>query len=140
MNEIKEHYYVLVLVKRNREASNSCVQEKIEAVCSPINPVTAFVIDLEQFNNWLLEGHPFACQVTAKAFVLFEDMGITLADASIVDFEAIKIAKETAFSQGLNKVKEFLAGADLYRVREQNKMAAFMLHQARREPALPSGY
>lgn len=130
LNETKEHYYVLVLVKRNREASNNCVQEKIEAVCSPISPVTAFAIDFEQFNNWLLEGHPFACQVTAKALVLFEDISIQLADASIVDCEAVKKAKETAYSQGLNKVKEFLAGADLYRIREQNKMAAFMLHQA----------
>lgn len=37
---------------------------------------------------------------------------------------------EALFNQGINKVQEFLAGADLFRIREQNKMAAFMLHQA----------
>jgi len=30
----------------------------------------------------------------------------------------------------LPNAQEFLAGADLYRIREQNKMSAFMLHQA----------
>ena len=129
-NETKEHYYVLVLVKRNREASYNCVQEKIEAVCFPVSPVTAIVLDFEQFNSWLSEGHPFACRVTAKALVLFEDMSMSLADALAVDCEAEKKARETAYSQGLNKVEEFLAGVDLYRIREQNKMAAFMLHQA----------
>jgi hypothetical protein len=33
-------------------------------------------------------------------------------------------------NQGINKVTQFHAGADFYRIREQNKMAAFMLPQA----------
>ena len=106
------------------------MQEKIESVCSPVSPVTAFVIDIEQFNDWLSQGHPFAHQVITKSIVLFEETGTALADASIVDLLFWEKTKETAYAQGLNKVKEFLAGADLYRIREQNKMAAFMLHQA----------
>ena len=33
-------------------------------------------------------------------------------------------------NKGINKLTEFLASTDLYRIREQNKMAVFMLHQA----------
>ena len=44
--------------------------------------------------------------------------------------ELNKDDRESILNQGINKVTEFLAGADLYRIREQNKMAAFMLHQA----------
>ncbi|MBP6022224.1 HEPN domain-containing protein [Ferruginibacter sp.] len=39
-------------------------------------------------------------------------------------------------TQGINKVNEFIAGAELFRVREQNKMAAFMLHQAAEQALL----
>lgn len=128
--ESTEHYYLLVLVRRNREASNNCVQDRIETVCSPICPVTAFVIDFEQFNNWLLEGHHFAFQVKSKAKLLFEDLSISFGDVNEIDLMTIKEFQKAAYCKGYNIMQEFLAGADLYRVRQQNKMAAFMLHQA----------
>lgn len=128
--DLTEHYYLLVLIRRNREQSNNTVQEKIETLCNPVSPVTAFVIDIELFNDWLLEGQPFACQVKEKALQLFDDLSILLPDPATIDKEALKQANEVTYCQGLNKVHEFLAGADLYRIRKQNKMAAFMLHQA----------
>ncbi len=44
--------------------------------------------------------------------------------------ELVIAQNEKLFNAGFNKVNEFLAGAELYRIRKQNKMAAFMLHQA----------
>jgi len=128
--ESTEHYYLLVLVRRNREASNNCVQDRIETVCSSICPMTVFVIDFEQFNTWLQEGYHFAYQVTTKAKLLFEDLSISFGDINEVDSDTIKESQKAAYSKGYNMTKEFLAGADLYRIRQQNKMAAFMLHQA----------
>jgi HEPN domain-containing protein len=124
------HYHVLVLVRRTRETSYNSMQEKIETSCQPISPVTAIVMEVEQFGDWLATGHPFACHVKTKAVSYFEDLTVELVDASPIDPETLKIAKEAAHCQGLNKVNQFLAGADLFRIREQNKMAAFMLHQA----------
>jgi HEPN domain-containing protein len=124
------HYHVLVLVRRSRETSYNSMQEKIETICQPISPVTAIVMEVEQFGDWLANGHPFACHVKAKAVSFFEDLTIELGEALPADTDTLQKAKELAHSQGLNKVNEFLAGADLFRVREQNKMAAFMLHQA----------
>jgi HEPN domain-containing protein len=50
----------------------------------------------------------------------------------VVTKDAATIQKEnnSIYTAGLNKVEAFLAGADLYRIRQQNKMCAFMLHQA----------
>ena len=129
-SESTEHYYLLVLVRRNREASNNCVQDRIETVCSSICPVTLFVIEFEQFNTWLQEGHHFAYQVMTKAKLLFEDLTISFGDVNEVDSDTIKESQKAAYCKGYNMMQEFLAGADLYRIRQQNKMAAFMLHQA----------
>ena len=42
----------------------------------------------------------------------------------------MKAGDRNIVNKGMNKATEFLAGADLYRVRKQNKMAAFMLQRA----------
>lgn len=128
--ESTTHYFLLVLIRRNREASNNSVQDRIETVCAAITQVTAFVIDFAQFNHWLQEGHGFACQVRTKARLLFEDLGMPFSDAREIDPDAIKKSRDAAYLHGVAMVEEFLAGADLYRGRQQNKMAALMLHQA----------
>lgn len=129
-NDLEDHYHVLVLIRRNLETSCNSVQEKIERVCQTISPVTAFVIEVEQFNAWLSQGHPFACFVTSKSKVLFKDETIDLVDAVPTDNDTQNKFKQEAYTRGLNQVNEFLAGTDLFIVRKQNKMAAFMLHQA----------
>ncbi|MCH5716101.1 HEPN domain-containing protein [Niabella hibiscisoli] len=57
-----------------------------------------------------------------------------LYDAGAIHYEAIpevteSITNPTIIKEGLLKAREFLAGAELYRLRQQYKMAAFMLHQ-----------
>ena len=49
----------------------------------------------------------------------------------------LKDKNKTIYKEEYNKVAEFLVGAELYSLRQQNKMAAFMLHQAA-EHALPN--
>jgi len=125
------HCYMLVLVSKS--GANSChnLQDKIENHCRSYIPVTAIVADMQRYNDWLTEGHPFAISVSKTAECL-HDAGnvkhIHPADAG-EEQQPVKL-NEAYFNAGLNKVEEFLAGADLFRLREQNKMAAFMLHQA----------
>lgn len=128
--ESADHYYLLVLIKRNHDASNNSVQDRIETICHAICPVTAIVLDFEQFNQWLQEGHDFAYQVSTKATLLFKDLSMSFGDIKEVDPDTVNASRKAAQSKGLNLMQEFLAGADLYRIRQQNKMAAFMLHQA----------
>ncbi|MCA6439141.1 MAG: HEPN domain-containing protein [Chitinophagaceae bacterium] len=120
----------MVLIKRTHEASYNSLQDKIESTCLPICPVTAIVLEFEQFNQWLKDGHRFAYQVRTKATLLFEDLSVSFGDVNEVAPDTIKAFREAAHTKGLDLMQEFLAGADLYKVRQQNKMAAFMLHQA----------
>lgn len=129
-DESTDHFYLLVLIKRNHDASNNSVQDRIETTCHSIGLVTAIVLDFEQFNQWLQEGHDFAYQVMTKATSLYEDLSVSFSDIKEVNSDTITASRKAAQSKGLNLMQEFLAGADLYRIRQQNKMAAFMLHQA----------
>lgn len=45
------------------------------------------------------------------------------------DHTAAANAIEKPLTEELTKAKEFLAGSELYRIRKQRAMAAFMLHQ-----------
>ncbi len=124
------HYYLLVLTKAN---NYNVIQDKIENICRPLIPVTAIVLEINQLNQWRKEGHAFAHTVDEKAELLY-DNETELEELNATEEEAIHKANESFYAQGLNKVQEFLAGADLYRIREQNKMAAFMLHQSAEHP------
>lgn len=129
-DESTDHYYLLVLIQRTHEASYKSLHERIESTCHSICPVTAIVLEFEQFNQWLQEGHDFAYQVRTKSTLLFEDLSVSFGDVKEVAPDTIKASKQATRSKGLNLLQEFLAGADLYSIRKQNKMAAFMLHQA----------
>lgn len=124
------HYFILATVNKN--STNSChnLEDKIENHCRSIIPVTAIVIHTDQLNDWLTEGHPFACKVSTTAKCLYDTGTVTLAVPKASDSQELMKINEALYNAGINKVQEFLAGADLYRIREQNKMAAFMLHQA----------
>lgn len=130
IDESTDHYYLLVLIKRTHEASYKSLHEKIETTCHSICPVTAIILEFEQFNQWLQEGHDFAYQVRTKSTLLFEDLSVSFGDVKEVAPDTINASKHATRSKGLNLMQEFLIGADLYRIRKQNKMAAFMLHQA----------
>ncbi|MDQ6763134.1 MAG: HEPN domain-containing protein, partial [Bacteroidota bacterium] len=67
--------------------------------------------------------------VTLGAILYSSDETRLVAEALPVD-ELIKAQNQSTYNEGRNKVNEFLSGADLYKLRKQNKMAAFMLHQA----------
>ena len=121
------HYYILVLIE-NGQGLN-VAQDKIENSCQHFIHVTAIVLYKDQFRIWLEEGRQFARTVKNMAVLLHgNDEKNSLSELPNDDLRSAE--SESLLSHGLNKVTEFLAGADLYRVREQNKMAAFMLHQA----------
>jgi len=124
------HYWLLVLVDADCGHSDNYVQDKIENNCQHFIPVTVIVLHTAQFNNWLTEGHRFACTVMKIAVLLHDSNNIPLAIANVINEEADKTTTQSYCTQGCNKVNEFIAGAELYHVRKQNKMAAFMLHQA----------
>ena len=121
-------YFLLILIKdlSNRELHEW--QDKIEQHCKVVMPITTIVLPTPIFEQWLKEGHPFALTVCQSAVPVYDSGRFSFAN--LTDQTKDQKELEKHYTEGLNKVGEFLAGADLFRIREQNKMAVFMLHQA----------
>ena len=122
------HYYLLVLVSDGQDVN--AVQDIIEGRCRKDVPVTAIVLKTSIFNAWYSEGHRFAHKVCTIA-VLLHGSKVTLPVITEPPYEdVVQEQNNILFTEGNNKVTEFIAGAELYILRKQTKMAAFMLHQA----------
>ena len=124
------HYYLLVLTQNTKEQSLHAIQDKIENNLQHFIPVTAIVLAVEEFIQWLLLGNPFACTVKENACLLYESPDCILPDAIPVNEAQLEKEKESLFMQTRLKAEGFLAGAELYRIRKEYKLSAFMLHQA----------
>jgi uncharacterized protein len=108
----------------------NCLQDKIENNLQHFIPVTAIVLGADQFKSWQVSGHPFAKRVVEDAALLFTTANTELIIPGKPQEESQANGNELLIRQTTTRVNEFLAGAELYRVRIQYKMAAFMLHQA----------
>lgn len=124
------HYYLLALVQKRKEQSLNAIQDKIENNLQHFVPVTAIVLDVDQFTQWLLEGHPFASAVYEKGFLIFQNEEKELPSPALVKKEQLREEKEAAYIRTKLKIEGFLAAADLHRIRKEYKLSAFMLHQA----------
>lgn len=104
-------------------------QDKIETHCKALMPVTTLVLQKHIFEDWLKDGHPFATSVQQSAVVIYNsgsyNLPVSQANNDVTSKEPAK-----HLAEGLAKAKEFLAGSELFSVRKQNVMAAFMLHQS----------
>lgn len=124
------HYFIMVLCSATNGITTKLMEEKIEEKFRNSVPVTAIAVQMEEFVGWLNEGHPFAVTVQKEVEVLYEAEDTVLPKPASVDENARQQSCFQWYNHGVNQVQEFVAGADLYRLRQQNKMAAFMLHQA----------
>lgn len=120
------HCTLLVLLPDLANKEPHQWQDQLEQHCSAVLPVTTLVLCTTSFTAWLQAGHPFALHVWRQAPVLYDadNMQIEIVPELVAPVNSKEIIKE-----GLSKAREFLAGAELYRLRQQYKMAAFMLHQ-----------
>ena len=125
-----EHYYLLAIVGKEADHSLNSVQDKIEGNLQHFLPVTAIVLSETQFCNWLVEGHPFSSELYQRGYHLYQKEDVPLPYPTILNKEVLQKEAAQLFAQTKTKVQEFLAGAELYTIRLQYKMAAFMLHQA----------
>lgn len=120
-------YYLLVLTAGDEDVN--VVQDKIENKAREVMPVIAIVLPAPTFKTWLTKGHPFADIVSRKAVLLYQSDEEEPATPELV--EPVKEEKhDVLYHEANNKITEFIAGAVLYMVRKQPKLAAFMFHQA----------
>ncbi len=124
------HCFVLILLQDLAGKELHEWQDKIETHCRALLPVTTMVLQRARFEEWLKEGHPFAATVQQRAVVLYEDGNSALPEAIPARPDTNSQQEEKQLMEGLEKAREFLTGSELYRLRKQYSMAAFMLHQS----------
>jgi HEPN domain-containing protein len=123
-------YFLLILIRdlSNRELHEW--QDKIENRCKLIMPVTTIVLQTATYEEWLKAGHRFAVTVWQSAVPIYKSANLFREASKSIAGTGIDMDFEKQFVDGLTKAKEFLAGSELFQVRKQNTMAAFMLHQS----------
>lgn len=123
-------FYLLVLINHPDNKTLPQLQDQIEQHCSSVMPVTILLLETPMFNDWLASGHLFARSVFQSAISVFEADNLSLSPIGEYNPATEQKALEKRFRDGLIKSQEFLTGSELYLLRKQNRLAAFMLHQA----------
>jgi uncharacterized protein len=124
-----KHYDMLVLLPENDRRNPDEVQDIIENKCRTHTPVTVIVFDVKRFNELILSGHPFCCQVVSAGLHVHDAGKVQLAQPKPNSKVNLQLQARQAFNKWHEVAQEFMAGAELYFNRKQFAMAAFMLHQ-----------
>lgn len=122
--------FLLVLIPDLANKELHDWQDKIENSCKSLMPVTTLVVQSAIFKEWLKAGHRFALIVSQSASLIYDSGNLSLTIPQGLNNTTNGKDCERQYSEGLMKAKEFLAGAELFRIRKQHAMAAFMLHQS----------
>lgn len=123
------HYDLLVLLPATEKRSPDEVQDIIENKCRAHTPVTAIIFFASQFNELLATGHSFCCGAYASSLHLYDSGRVALRDPCFPQRSLLHSQAKEVFAKWFGGAQEFFAGAELYLMRRQLKMAAFMLHQ-----------
>lgn len=119
---------LLILLPEHNSRELQQWQDRIEQHLQKLLPVTALVLSTHSFCTWLGNGHPFAQRIN-EAATLLHGTPLILPD-ELPQTGCPEKEQKAIHSHGLQLAEEFLAGADLYRLRRQYNLVAFLLHQA----------
>ncbi len=122
--------FLLVLIQDLSNKELHEWQDKIENNCKALMPVSVIVLQTATFEEWLKAGHRFACTVLQSATPIYDSGNISWTISNDIPNIVTDKEEERQFTGGLTKAKEFLVGSELFRVRKQHAMSAFMLHQS----------
>lgn len=115
--------YLLLVVLDADARQCTQTQSNLENVLQPVAAVTVWCITLAGFNEQLLNGGYFACNILQKAERLLME-----PDATFVQPASARTQNKYEH-QWYQRALEFYAGAELYIIRKQYTLAAFNLHQ-----------
>jgi len=121
------HCFYLLLMPANTGKTMDQWQDQLEHAIDAL-PFTVLPIPADTFKDWLHQGHPFACNLHRQAPPLYKSPGFILEE--IVPPPLPTQANEKEHAHAIRLAKEFVAGAELYIIRKEYRLASFMLHQA----------
>jgi hypothetical protein len=123
------NYYLLILTRKEDKRKFHELHEYIESRCKFTTTVSVLIEGIHVFNEWLAIGHPFARRVLASG-LLVHNSGTSLCIPKEVDLSLERANFSEEFVYWYDLITEFLAGAELYCLRKQFGLSAFMLQQA----------
>jgi HEPN domain-containing protein len=102
----------------------------IEDSCKKLMPVTVIAVQTRTFEEWMKAGDSFACSVCESAVTIYGSKKLT-ATVTVSGFKMhMNTADDRFYKNGMIKSAEFLTGSELFRIRKQYAISAFMLHQS----------
>ncbi|MBN8861416.1 MAG: HEPN domain-containing protein [Sphingobacteriales bacterium] len=126
--------WLLVLLRNFDNKSRQEWQDKIEAHCNMLVPATTIVLQEAVFREEAENGNSFACTVLRSADRIYSVADIKYPEVVLSGPDTQET--NSLLSAGISKAREFLAGAELYRLRKQYNLSAFMLHQSAEQSLL----
>lgn len=105
-------------------------QDTIEDNCKKLIPVTVIVVQTGTFEEWLKTGNSFACSTWQSAVSIYGSKNVPGIISGNIFKAPENTAEERFYKNGIIKATEFLTGAELFRIRKQYAISAFMLHQS----------
>ncbi|MBS1563652.1 MAG: hypothetical protein JST39_04650, partial [Bacteroidetes bacterium] len=124
------HYCLLVLTENPQHRSNEALQDAIGHRCRHLTPVTAWVLSVAVFIQWLEAGQPFAVQAYRHGLLCHDSGRVSLPEPPVLNAAQTAAMLRRECSMYLKRSAEFLKGAELYYLRRQFRLSAFSLHQA----------
>ncbi len=105
-------------------------QELVEKECSNIGSVILWCSHLGEVYKLLKDGHIFYSVVCTEERLVYDNRRLSLAKANEFHSSVIIEKAKSSFSEIFTTAKSFLNGARYYITVEEQKTAAFMMHQA----------
>jgi len=102
------HYHVLVLVPSKRFIDYASQQEKVELACYRAGLVTALVMGIDQFNEWLRQGHFFAVPVKEEGTLIYDKGDIPLVKHKPIDMAFAIEESSIAYSEGIERMQQLM--------------------------------
>ncbi|MFT3747892.1 MAG: HEPN domain-containing protein [Agriterribacter sp.] len=121
------HVYVLIVAPLDNIPMHEWL-DKTEARCRRIIPVTLIIKETTVFEKLAQEGNPFVCRILSSAECLYRSVRFQTKKYSSVAERSEK--KESILAKGYDMYRQFMAGAELFHIREHYRSAGFLLHQA----------
>ena len=102
------HLYLLILISKEQNCFYADVQNKIESVCEPASHVSVIAMEMEMFNEWLGDGHPFAIQTKTNALLIFDRQQIRFVYSQRVNETAYFDYRRKIYQSGIAKMQRLI--------------------------------
>ena len=123
-------FYLLILIGDEEKTPEHEVGNKIEDNCQYLAHVHAIVHKANSAKEALNIGRRFWATVMEKGFIVYQSTELLLPDHKKVSKEILIERAKFNWERWGVQGKEFLKGAELYRVDNNCRLAAFLLHQS----------